>query len=172
MICERQRESKQTHPHYLTNRFQVSLFIVPDGSSNCVISWLSLKCALSKRIFPPGEVSNMKPKSIWTSLPTLHWHVHQHWLYFYTIYLIILERPSYGFQENYIGNEIKQENTKFRFVMLHREINQTKLRYYHKSQFTLKKSGQKIKHTCQKEDSHCAYPLVEVKGWQLHNQRC
>ena len=85
---------------------------------------------------------------------------------------VILERPSYGFQENYIGNEIKQENTKFRFVMLHREINQTKLRYYHKSQFTLKKSGQKIKHTCQKEDSHCAYPLVEVKGWQLHNQRC
>lgn len=50
--------------YYLKNWFHVSLFITPDGSSNCVISWLSLKCALSKRIFPPGEVSRMKPKSI------------------------------------------------------------------------------------------------------------
>lgn len=57
---------------YLTNWCHVLLFITPDGSSNWVISWLSLKWALSNRMFPPGEVSNMKPKSMWTSLPTLH----------------------------------------------------------------------------------------------------
>jgi len=57
---------------YLTNKFQVSLFITPEGSRSWVISWLSLKCALSNRMFPPGDVSSMKPKSMRTSLPTLH----------------------------------------------------------------------------------------------------
>jgi hypothetical protein len=55
----------------LTNRCQVSLFIVPEGSMSWVISWLSLNCALSNRRLPPGDVSSMKPKSICTSLPSL-----------------------------------------------------------------------------------------------------
>jgi hypothetical protein len=67
-----------THTHQpraersdLTNRYQVSLFIVPEGSMSWVISWLSLNCALSNRRLPPGDVSSMKPKSICTSLPSL-----------------------------------------------------------------------------------------------------
>lgn len=66
---------KYRETNYLRKRFQVSLFITPEGSSSCVISWLSLKCALSKRILPPGEVSSIKPKSIWISLPKLQYHV-------------------------------------------------------------------------------------------------
>ena len=34
-------------------------------------------------MFPPGEVSNMKPKSMWTSLPTLHYR--NTWCYFQEI---------------------------------------------------------------------------------------
>lgn len=43
--------------------------MAPLGSSSCVISWLSLKSALSKRMLPPGEISRMNPKSIWTRRP-------------------------------------------------------------------------------------------------------